>query len=441
LTKRSCLSTAALLAVLAWPGTAAAQDAHYWTYGYGPVGQLTEGVLVGGVEDLSAVFYNPGALALIDRPHFVVGLTSVELANIDVPGAAGEGLDFDQGIVDVVPSMVAGSVGANDGQKDQFAFAFLSRHDSDWDLGYSALDVSAASPDGSAGFGRFRQRLVEYWVGGTWSRRLSDRLAIGVSPFFAFRGQRSRRSLTLEEVSTDASTTAFIGTESEYNHMRLLAKAGIAWRPGRWELGATVTAPGFKLWGDGKSTFNASLSSVGGKPFLSAATQTDLETEYHAPWSVAGGATWRHSRGAIHTTLEGFSSVAAYDILQPEPAPIAGSSQTVSLTYRGEARGVFCYGIGLEQHLGERVVLYGGAAHNESAYVANRDAFASWDLTDLTGGLTFDRGRAKLALGVGYAWGTSDLPQVVVPPGQTPATLEAHFSRWTFSIGASFGRQ
>ena len=78
---------------------------------------------------------------------------------------------------------------------------------------------------------------------------------------------------------------------------------------------------------------------------------------------------------------------------------------------------MFCYGIGLEHHLGERVVLYGGAAHNESAYVANRDAFASWDLTDLTGGLTFDRGRAKLALGVGYAWGTNDLPQVDRSPG------------------------
>ena len=223
--------------------------------------------------------------------------------------------------------------------------------------------------------------------------------------------------------------------------MRLLAKAGLAWRPGRWELGATVTAPGFKLWGDGKSAFNASLSSVGREPFLSATTQKGLATHYHAPWSVAGGASLRHARGALHTTLEWFSAVAEYDILQPEPAPVAGSAQTVPLTYLGEARSVLCYGIGLEHHLGERVVLYGGAAHNESAYVPERDAFAAWDLTDVTGGLTFDRGRAKLALGLGYAWGAKDLPQVIAPPDQTPATREAHFSRWTISIGASFGRQ
>ena len=242
-------------------------------------------------------------------------------------------------------------------------------------------------------------------------------------------------------MSGDASSAAFVAVENEYNHMRLLAKAGLAWRPGRWELGATVTAPGFKLWGDGKSAFNASRLGRGRGPLLSASTQTGLDAAYHAPWSVAGGATWRHSRGAIHTTLEWFSAVAAYDILQPEPAPVAGRPQTVPLTYVGEARSVFCYGVGLEHHLGERVVLYGGAAHNESAYVPNRDAFASWDLTDLTGGLTFDTGRAKLALGLGYAWGASDLPQVIAPPDQARPTREAQFSRWTISIGASFSGQ
>ena len=81
--KRSSLSAAALLA-LAWPAGVAAQDAHYWTYGYGPVGQLTEGTLVGGVEDLSAVYYNPAALALIEEPRFVIGLTSVEFALLEV---------------------------------------------------------------------------------------------------------------------------------------------------------------------------------------------------------------------------------------------------------------------------------------------------------------------------------------------------------------------
>jgi hypothetical protein len=89
--------------------------------------------------------------------------------------------------------------------------------------------------------------------------------------------------------------------------------------------------------------------------------------------------------------------------------------------------------------VGDRVVLYTGAAHNESAWVAERDAFAAWDLTDFTTGLTFVTGRAKLALGLGYAWGSKELPQPLVLADETgpPPTVDAKFSRWTISVGAS----
>ena len=184
-----------LLVALSAPPFGAAQDAHYWNYGYGPIGQLTEGVLVGGVSDISAVYYNPGALALLDNPRFLLGLTSVEIASLEVPGAAGEHLDVDQLIFDIVPSMVGGAIGEGGGA-NRFAVALLSRSDSDWDLGYTDVRITGAASDAGAGFGRARQRLVEYWLGGTWSHRFSERLSIGVSPFIAYREQRSRRSLT-----------------------------------------------------------------------------------------------------------------------------------------------------------------------------------------------------------------------------------------------------
>lgn len=428
-----------VLATLSWSALATAQDAHYWTYGYGPIGQLTEGTLVGGVSDLSATYYNPGALALLEKPRFVVGLTSVELANIKVPGVAGEGLDVDQLVFDIVPSMLAGTVGGSDGS-NRFAFAFLSRHDSDWDLGYSQVSVSGARPDGLAGFGRVRQRLVEYWLGGTWSHRFSDRLSVGISPFLAYRAQRSRRSLTAEQVDSDGSRSVFIASEYEYNHARALAKAGLAFRPGDWQLGMTVTAPGLALFSKGKAVFNASAVGDVSFPFVSASTQKSLDATYHAPWSVAAGATWRHRSTAIHTTAEWFSATSAYDILQPEPAPVAGSAETVPLGYRGEATSVLCYGVGIEHRVGDRLVFYGGAAHNESAYVPQRDSFAAWDLTDVTAGITLEKGRALVAFGLGYAWGTSPVPQAITPPElEQPGELtDASFGRWTISFGASF---
>jgi hypothetical protein len=438
---RPTLPAAALLLALAWPGGAAAQDAHYWTYGYGPIGQLTEGTLVGGVSDLSAVYYNPGALALLDEPRFVFGLTSIELAKIKAPDAAGQNLDFDSFVFDIVPSVVAGHIGENGGQANHFAFAFLSRHDTDWDLGYSNAQVSATSPDAVAGFGRVRERVVEYWAGGTWSHRFREGLSFGVSPFVAYRAQRSRRSLTLEDLAAGTSRAIFVAKENEYNHVRLLAKAGIAWRPGRWQLGATVTTAGLGVYDTGKAVFNASVAGEASLPVLSASTQKGLDATYHAPWSVAGGVTWRGRRTAIHTSVEWFSAVAPYDILTPEPAPVAGSATTVPLTFQGAGKSIVNFGAGLERRLSDRFTLYGGAARNASTWRPESETLAAWDLVDVTAGVSFDRGRSRLALGVGYAWGTGDLPRAIVPPDTTGqvSTTEARFSRWTISLGASFG--
>ena len=430
-----------LVALVSGSAIASAQDAHYWTYGYGPIGQLTEGTLVGGVSDLSAVYYNPGALALIDEPRFVIGLTSIELANLKAPDAVGQDLDFDSLVFDTVPAMVAGHIGKNNGQANHFAMAFLSRHDTDWDLGYSDPGVTAGSANGSAGYGRVRQRLVEYWLGGTWSHRFGSRLSFGVSPFLAYRAQRSRGSLTLEDVTAGTSRAVFVGQEYEYNHGRALVKAGLAWRPGRWELGATLTTPGVHLYDSGKAVFNATISGAAEAPFLSASTQKGIDATYHSPWSTAGGASWRGERTTIHSTLEWFSAIGPYNILEPEPAPVTDSSATIPLTFVGAAKSVVNFGVGIEHRLGERFTLYGGVARNASPWREESETVATWDLTDMTAGVTLNRGRSRLAFGVGYAWGKNDLPRLIAPPGETgqaPA-VEGTFSRLTFSVGVSLG--
>lgn len=432
------------LAALAVAGLArpvAAQDAaHYWTFGYGPIGQLTEGTLVGGVSDLSSTYYNPAACALIDRPSFVFSLNSIDIARLDVPNAAGQGLDLNQSVFRVVPAMVAFHLGPHEDGANHFAAAFLSRYDTDVDVGFSAANVSPTSPDASAAYGRFKQRLLEYWAGIDWSRRLSRRFSLGISPFFAYRAQRVRRTLAVEQLSDSVSHEAFLGREDEYDHLRILAKLGVAWRPGDWELGATVTAPGFKLWGKGKTVFNATAASGTGTNLLAASTQQDLDASFKAPWSVAAGATRRFRSTAIHSTVEWVSAVSAYDILKLDPAPIAGSPQTIPLYYRGESRSVVNFGMGFEQQLGETVHAYGGAARNRSSYVAERDSFSPWDLTDVTLGLSVDRGRRRLALGVGYAWGSGDLEQLVAPPDESgpPPSRPARYYRFRISLGASF---
>jgi hypothetical protein len=224
--------------------------------------------------------------------------------------------------------------------------------------------------------------------------------------------------------------------------VRALAKAGLAWRPGNWRLGVTLTTPGVKLWGNGKVVYNASVTGAVTTPTVSASKQTGLDSAYHSPFSIAGGATWESGGTAIHSTVEWFSSVDPYLILEPEPAPVSGRPETIPLLYTGEAASVANFGVGLEQRLTDRLVLYAGVARNASAYVAARDSFAAWDLTDVTFGFSFEKGRGTFAFGAGYAWGSGQIPGAFEEPGQpAPASLvllDADFSRWTLSFGASF---
>ena len=436
--RRLTLSSALLVAA-GLARVAAAQDSHYWTYGYGPIGQLTQGTLVGGVNDLSATYYNPAACALIDRPRFVFNVTSFDFAQLQVKDAAGSGLDADQMVSRPVPAMLAFHIGPHE-EGNHFAFAFLSRYESDFDLGYSASDVSEASAVAAAGYGRFKHRVLEYWFGGNWSRRVSRNVSIGLSPFFAFRGQRSRRSLAAEQLAPDLQRGAFVGIENEYNHMRVLAKLGVAWRPGSWQLGANLTAPGFKVYSDGKTNFNATAASGTGVTLLAATTQKGLEATYHAPWSVAVGATRRFERSAVHATVEWFSAIAPYDIMLLAPAPVAGEGRSIPLQFRGEAASVVNFGVGFEHGLGDTLRLYGGAARNYSTYIPERDTFSPWDLTEVSAGLSVDRGRMRFALGLGYAWGTGELEQLVSPPDASgpPPMRSASYHRWRISFGASF---
>ncbi|HXY42168.1 MAG TPA: hypothetical protein VEQ10_21005, partial [Vicinamibacteria bacterium] len=334
------------LVALVWLGAdrAAAQDAQQWTYGYGPVGQFTAGTIVGGVDDLSAVYYNPATLSLMQGPRFLLSLNTVEISKIDAPGAGGPGLDLNTTVFHLRPGMLAGHLGTNRGQADHFAWALLTRHDMDWDLEVARAAIDPSS--GSAGFARMRERMLEYWGGLAWSHRLRPRLALGVTTFLAYRLQRNRRLLSLTDVSDTTSQQSFVARENEYDHVRVLAKAALAWRPGPWELGTTVTGPGLRLWDQGKAVFQASLSGPNTQPLLSASTQTGLSATYHGPWSVAAGATRRSPSRAIHASLEWFSSVAPYDILSPQDAPVTGGTGTVPLAFRGGAESVLDYGAG-----------------------------------------------------------------------------------------------
>lgn len=101
---------AAAVGSLSIAAPAAAQDSHYWTLQYGPRSSLLGGAVIGSVDDVSATFYNPGALSLASDVAFAVSADVFEVTGVILEGGGGEGVDLGNAKSGLRPSMIAGTI-------------------------------------------------------------------------------------------------------------------------------------------------------------------------------------------------------------------------------------------------------------------------------------------------------------------------------------------
>src|SRR5262245_17839769 len=86
------IALAAMLACgLIAPRAARAQDTQYWMNTFGTRAQLLGGLVVGLPQDISAVYYNPGGLALFNQPEAVLSGGAFRLSTLTNEDGLGEG--------------------------------------------------------------------------------------------------------------------------------------------------------------------------------------------------------------------------------------------------------------------------------------------------------------------------------------------------------------
>src|SRR5438046_10559316 len=85
------------------------QDGHYWSQQYGNRSILMSGSVIGGVEDLGAVFYNPGRLAVISNAAFLLSANVYEYNSIQISNAFGSAKNASRSDFKGVPTLAAGT--------------------------------------------------------------------------------------------------------------------------------------------------------------------------------------------------------------------------------------------------------------------------------------------------------------------------------------------
>jgi hypothetical protein len=407
------LAMAALGGLLIAP-SAEAQDSHYWTNQYGNEARLLGGAVVGSSRDLAAVFYNPGRLALVARPEFVIAGNVFEYG-WSILKAKETGTKSTSSRFALSPSLLAGELRFGFlGKNGRLAYSFLTRQYSDVRLNDGAVDRGLINADISS---QVDHRLSEYWAGFTYANKLGDNLGVGASMFVVPRSHRSTTEATAFFTAGDDAVVDGISRSYEYNQWSLLWKLGVGTTIDVWDVGLTVTTPQVRLFGSGQTSGQfVDIDNFGGVTQIASDFQDGLATKLKSPWSVAVGGSRSFGRNAIHVTLEYFAPIAPYKVLEAEPTvPQIGGGAPLDLSVIDARQGTLNFALGFERRHSDGLTFYGSFHSDFSDDDPDGDggmdpnlAFTRWDLWHVGGGIRTRLGDNEFTVGAVYAFSSAD---------------------------------
>jgi len=423
-------------------GQAAAQDTHFWTEQYGNRARMLGGAMIGSASDLSAVYYNPGRLALATEAEVLLAGNVVEYSASKLGNETGDRA-LASTRFSVSPSLLAGELRFGWLGKSRLAFSFLTRNFSEFN---TEARLATASP-GIAGRPdidflsvalRVDQKLSEYWGGVTWAVPLTETIGFGVSTFVAVRNQRGLVQRTTQAVLGGAPAVDVATGEYKFDHWRALWKLGVGTKLNQWDVGLTVTTPGLKLVGSGRVATDRSRVGVPGESGqLAFVDQRDISSTYKSPWSVGIGGSRRLDRTNVHLGIEWFDGVALYDVLPGEPVqPVTGGAAS-DPTIRYEGGSVVNVAAGVAHTFSDKWQGYASLRTDFSAAVDNTAgnlAFTRWDLYHVAVGATLHGASTEFTTGAVFAFGSSE-----APVNLANESLESSYFRVTVVLGFSFG--
>lgn len=439
---------------LAMPQGAPAQDTHYWTHQYGDRAQLLGGAVVGSAVDLSAVYYNPGALSLLDSPDLILATKVFEWTRLTAGGDGEVELNVSDDRLGLAPGFFAGLLPFGFLKSDVLSYSVFTRYSFDGTLRTvgTGEDDLLPIPEGPESFyGSFEAsgKLSETWVGLTWSRAFGN-IGLGVTQFVAARSQRSTRSALAQAYAPDDLEAVAIDLAAYgYYNYRLLWKIGVAgaWRG--WSVGLTLTTPSLSVLGSGEAEVNRTAfgGDLGGggitDPVFIADYQDGLSASYRSPFSAALGASRRFGRTTLHVSGEWFAEVGESVVLDPEPFVGQSTGDTLVATVTQQLDAVLNAGVGVHHRLGATTSLYGSFRTDRSGREPSEQAdiaATTWDIYFLTAGGRFRAAGADFTLGLGFGFGSQQLPTSVADGGLgvLPEALTVRYRNYRLIFAFAF---
>ncbi|MCW9065244.1 MAG: hypothetical protein OQJ78_03035, partial [Ignavibacteriaceae bacterium] len=180
-----------------------AQENNYWNIQYGTRSTLLGGAVIGSVSDLSATYYNPGAIALFPDVKFILSAQVYQLNNYKVKNGAGEGRDLEYSSIVPSPSFVAFNINFDFLGNDRLAVSILTRQNTKVEFStriIDSIDVIESSPgkENFAGGLNYNKDFNDVWGGITYSTKISEVFGLGFTGYFAYKTYANSNQIILE---------------------------------------------------------------------------------------------------------------------------------------------------------------------------------------------------------------------------------------------------
>ncbi|MCP3063874.1 hypothetical protein LXT21_34370 [Myxococcus sp. K38C18041901] len=440
-----------LLSAPAW-----AQDAHYWTRQFGNRAWLLGGALLGDPADISAVYYNPGALVLVGSLELELTGNVFEYSRLALVNGLGLGRDLTTSRFDALPAFIAGPLPFKWLGRARMGYALLSRQ------GFETLltrrdDFSGADLLGVQGLEqlssdvRLEHGVKELWAGVSWAYPLSKTLGVGITPFLAARQQHANFLAISQGSGADGSSVlATVSRDYRVQHLRLLAKVGVSYQRERWALGLTVTTPGLGLLGKGEVGLERALSQQGFSfqgPERISNFQSSVRARFQSPLSVGFGGNVVLGGTTVHAAMEVFTRVPIFRLLDSDPIPVSGPERVLGSDVFYGSEPLVNAALGAEHRVGDRLRVF-LSVHTDFSAAINlpntSTLLATSDLYHVATGLHFPVRTSRVTVGTDLAWGRQStqrfsdlLSQTGLPPPSE--TQRVHVFHATLIVGITLG--
>ncbi|MCB0501723.1 MAG: hypothetical protein KDD32_03510 [Bacteroidetes bacterium] len=395
----------------------AQNDRHYNTIQYGLRGMILNGAMVAGVDDNSAIYYNPAALSTSDNKGLDISLFAVSMAILKEKNLFNVKTSGRQSDLSFIPGLITYNATPFKNKKISLSAASITRYN------YQNIKTQQKTFETEEGI---HLNMIdsenngrEFWLAGAVAYGFENNVSIGLSQYLSFRGENYTHDLSYrlfdhEEVGKlifeDRETLNF-----KQNHsVGLITKLGLSWHHNSFKIGATITTPMYARVFKSASVFYSRNQFESGN--LNAETYSfKSKGKFKTPMALRVGIEVSGNKYLIAASTEYFTKINTYQLIttsEKDLNPLING--TDGFVLEDSRRQIFNFNLGWEITLNDRFRYLGGLRTNfnfnnsPSDYFDPRIHYSYFDVYHVTQGLQVNIDRNNFTIGIDYGFSFND---------------------------------